>query len=446
MELLFDFVDIVASCTENLLIMGFITRVAGRKYTGKKQWLSVAALSLLLTGIVALLNSIESFSFYTIFIGVFLFIAMSQAVSKGDILLRSTACALAFFFLHTMDYLTGFTIALIFDSSNIYESFTTLMQPGMTRLAYTAVDKSLQITMYFVLYPIYKKIIVLNRRYLATILGITVAAYVTMSLLLNMIITDSLVVLQIAVILSWLFIMLCLIAVVCSVTIGTQYNAHKREAALMALTNDLMTKNYQQLYDVQTKVSQQVHDFTNHLKLLDRLMEDGSEAKEYVQKLLNSPKQQNRLSRSGNNVIDAIINCKMEEAQRIGTRFIYRIRLPEPDVHISPVDICAVLANQIDNALEACEQVPDIPNRKVCVEIWKREAFVFFKVVNSTIRESFDEENYTSSEKKDSASMHGLGIKNIKDTAERYEGSVEMICENREFTSLVMLQETEKYK
>lgn len=441
MDILFKLADIGASCVENLLIMGFITRVSGRKYNGKKQWVTVLLLSLLLTSVVTLLNSIEAFSFYTIFIGIFLFITMSSVVSTGDILLRSTACALAFFFLHTMDYLTGFTVALIFDASNIYESFTTLMQPGMMRLTYTVVDKSLQITMFFTLYPIYCKIIVLNRKYLATVLGITIAAYATMSILLNMIITDSLVVLQIAVILSWLFIMLCMIAVLCSVTIGAHYNAHKRESALMALANDLMTKNYQQLYDMQIKVSQQVHDFTNHLKTLDHLLEDEGEAKEYLRELLKSHKQQVKQSRSGNNVIDAIINCKMEEAQRIHAEFHYQVRLPDPDISISPVDICAVLSNQIDNALEACELVPDFSDRKISVEIWKREAFIFSKVINSTISDYFYRENHLATMKNNSDGMHGLGLKNIQDTAERYEGSVEMTCNDGKFTSIVMLQD-----
>ena len=80
---------------------------------------------------------------------------------------------------------------------------------------------------------------------------ITVSSYAMMSIPVNMIITDSIVVLQIAVLLSWFFIMLCLIAVIFAVTISTQYYSQKQEAEMMAVTNDLMMKNYQQLYDVQ---------------------------------------------------------------------------------------------------------------------------------------------------------------------------------------------------
>ena len=106
-------------------------------------------------------------------------------------MLRSTACALAFFFMHTLDYLTGFSTALLVgDSSDINESFSLLMQPGITRLIYTLVDKGIQIALCFALYPVYRKIAVLSRKNLAVVLVITVSSYAMMSILLNMIITD----------------------------------------------------------------------------------------------------------------------------------------------------------------------------------------------------------------------------------------------------------------
>ncbi len=443
METLFDFVEIGASYIENLLIFGFISRVAGRKYAGRKQGILILAFSLLLTGVVTILNSIRAFSFYTIFVGVFLFISLSKITSTGNVLLRSTACALAFFFMHTLDYLTGFSTALLFgDPTDINESFLLLMQPGTTRLAYTLVDKGIQIALYFVLYPVYRKITVLSRKYLAVVLVITVSAYAMMSILLNMIITDSIVVLQIAVLLSWLFIMLCLIAVICSVTISTQYYSQKQETEMMAVTNDLMMKNYQQLYDVQIRISQQVHDFTNHLKTLNGLIGDGTEAKTYVQTLLQAPKRQVRQSQCGNHVIDAIVNCKAEEALNSHIVFSWQITIQDPEINISSVDICAVLSNQIDNAFEACEKISRVEDRFVSVEIWKRESFVFFKVINSVDENPFDKNHRLVSKKKSTNGMHGLGIKNIQDVAGRYEGSVEMTYHNGRFISTVMLQET----
>lgn len=443
MNIWFAVFEFFASFVENLLIFAFISNIAEKKFTMVKQILIVVFLSCTLTGIVSLLNSIESFSFYTIFIGIFLFIALSKLVTKGGLLLRATACALAFFFMHSLEYLTGFSMALLLgDASSINASFMELMSPGLMRAVFLIGIKSIQALLIFSLSAIYSKINILKSKHLATVLGITTAAYITMSILLNMIVTDSLVILQIAVILSWLFIMLCVVAAICTVTISTRYQVKKREAEIVNLTNELMTKNYQQLHEVQTKISQQVHDFTNHMKTLNRLINNDLEAKEYLDTLLHSAKQQINQSQCGNHVIDAIINSKIEESARINATFIYRVRLPYPDIKISPVDICAVLSNQLDNAIEACELLSAADERFISLEIWKRESFIFIKVINRTNKDAENKDRLFASSKKDINGMHGLGIKNIKETVEKYGGSLEMTCEKGYFTSIAMLQET----
>ena len=42
---------------------------------------------------------------------------------------------------------------------------------------------------------------------------------------------------------------------------------------------------------------------------------------------------------------------------------------------LSSIDICGVLSNQIDNALEACRVIPEGRLRKVIVEIKQKECF-----------------------------------------------------------------------
>ena len=142
-------------------------------------------------------------------------------------------------------------------------------------------------------------------------------------------------------------------------------------------------------------------------------------------------------------MIDAIINSKIEESAHINATFIYQVRLPYPDVKISPVDICAVLSNQLDNAIEACELLPVAEERFISLEIWKRESFIFIRVINRTDKDTENKDQLFVSSKKDMSGMHGLGIKNIRETVEKYGGSLEMTCEKGYFTSIAMFQETE---
>ncbi len=444
MDLFYQSVEILASLAENLIILGFISRVSGPKYLGKKQSGLIFILGIALTCIVTFLNAVRVFSFLTVFIGIFLFISLTKLTSSGGLLLRSTACALAFFFLHTLDSLVGFSTALLVgDSTNIYESFTMAMSPGPIRVYYTLINKTIQLILFFTLHSLYQKIHSLSKKYLAILLVILIAAYITMSVLVSMIATDSLIVMQVAVIVSWLFIMICLIAVIAAIAINTQYQAQRRQNELFAVTNSLIEENYRKLNDSQSKLSQYIHDFTNHLRTINMLLPDTAAAEEYIQSLLESSQNRSNLCNCGNKVIDAIINCKASEAIASSINFTYRINLSDAPLSISSVDICAVLANQIDNAFEACLRIPKEERRFVIVEIWRKESFVLLKVVNSTQCDPFDTHHNLTSSKNDDSGLHGLGIKNICDTVSKYEGTLEMDYRDGKFISIAMLQSYE---
>lgn len=138
-----------------------------------------------------------------------------------------------------------------------------------------------------------------------------------------------------------------------------------------------------------------------------------------------------------------MINSKHEEAMQNEIPFAYQIRLSDEPLKITSTDLCALLANQIDNAIEACQKIETHEQRHISVSIWRRESFVFFKVVNSSAENPLDEHHNIKSSTSSKGALHGFGIKNIKDIASRYNGTLEMDYANGEFTSLVILQSLE---
>ena len=113
------------------------------------------------------------------------------------------------FFLHSFDYIIGFSTALsIADSPSIYHGYDAMMHNSTTRVICTLINKSLQTVLFLLVRPYLHHVAVLPRRLLKTLLLIMTAAYIIMSSLIQMIVTDSLYVMQIAVIFSWFFIMI----------------------------------------------------------------------------------------------------------------------------------------------------------------------------------------------------------------------------------------------
>ena len=122
-------------------------------------------------------------------------------------------------------------------------------------------------------------------------------------------------------------------------------------------------------------------------------------------------------------------------------RFIYSIELAD-DIQLTPMDICTILANQIDNAIEAAEKIEDPALRYVQVDIAQKQRYTFFRVENSIKEGSVSEQeifNTTKENKRD----HGIGISNIESVAERYGGTLQMEINPSKVISIVIVQ-TEK--
>lgn len=341
---------------------------------------------------------------------------------------------------YTLDYVVGFSVSMIIgQSQDIFHGFELMMKTGTIRTIYTVINKALQVSLFFLLGAQYEKIRQFDKRYLGILFGITTSCYIIMSILLSLIMTDSLFVMQIAIVVSWIFIMSCLVAIITIISIHSKYIKKERETVMISLTNELMERNYQQLHKNQRLIAKQVHDFTNHLKTLKGMLDKDTEAEQYVGKLLAITYRESKLCHSGCDVIDAIINCKVSEATAGHIAFTYKVQLPEP-IHISSVDICAVLSNQIDNALEACANIPNQQERFVQVTLWQKETFLFFKVINSVLVNPFIAGNTLISKKKESG--HGLGLINIRDTVEKYNGTLDNQFSGNQFISIAMMQNT----
>ena len=132
---------------------------------------------------------------------------------------------------------------------------------------------------------------------------------------------------------------------------------------------------------------------------------------------------------------------KVAEAKEKNITFSYNISLSDT-LKIDSVDICAILANQLDNAIEACEKA-DADHRKIDVFIAQKESFVLFRVINTAKENPFDKNNNLPTSKNNNSGLHGFGIRIIRETAEKYNGISENSYDNGIFTSSAMLSNTD---
>ena len=419
----FFLVEWAATFVESLILLCTITAASGRRYEKNQHCLSILLSTVCLTVLTNVLNGISMFSFLTpVILMCFVIFILSRITSTGSLLIRSTSCIMAYLVIITAGYVI-FVLFRVFYVGDIYSAFTVFMSPGPFRVVFLAVDKIIDALFYFLVRKSLSKISTLKKKYQLVLLMISLAAYISTQYLFGVFLDTANDALSGVAIFSWLYILAFVTITIIAFILIARSEQERQTHIFLRSANQLLTENYQQLHAYQQDHAKQIHDFNHHLTALKGLAALGKhdEALAYMESLLSTAYQETALCHSGSDIIDAIINCKAAEAKQLGIEFRFAVNFPV-SANIAPVDICGVLANQIDNAFDACRQMPPSDLREVKVTIKQVENFVFFRVENTVDHDPFENNSSLSSTKADTSTQHGLGLKNIRDITDKYSG------------------------
>lgn len=143
---------------------------------------------------------------------------------------------------------------------------------------------------------------------------------------------------------------------------------------------------------------------------------------------------------TGNPVTDVIVNEKRQQCLALGIRFKIGFHYPESGAY-DAFDIGIILQNLLQNALEACENVPE-SERSITLTGTRRGRFFLIEVRNAfTGKVRFGPGGLPVTSKTGDAPLHGVGLPNVRRAAEKYMGELELKAGKREFSATVLLQE-----
>ena len=214
----------------------------------------------------------------------------------------------------------------------------------------------------------------------------------------------------------------------------------KRETDMLQAQLSLQESSINRLETLYNRTRAFRHDIKNHILLMDVLAEQGKyeELKSYLRELSGVVDESDYVRISGISAVDAILNEKMYEAQAqdITTGF------DVADLGKSgaaPIDLCIILSNALDNAIEANLQVEPKSERFIKLKAHGNESFCVISVSNPTAKapEKNAEGDFITT--KEDTDAHGFGLKSIENTTKKYNGERIAKCENGVFTLVVRL-------
>jgi len=209
------------------------------------------------------------------------------------------------------------------------------------------------------------------------------------------------------------------------------------EEAATEYQNKILDKQVEEVQNIYLTMRSWRHDYHNHLQKLKAhiMMDQIKEANQYLNELEIDLDNVNQLVESGNINLDAILNSKLSLAIKNNIDINYQAKVPET-LTISDIDLCVLIGNLIDNAVEACEKIENNSSKfiRVYIGIFKKQLYI--SVTNSTneVIRKLDEE-YISSKR----GNHGHGLKRINNIVNKYDGYINRQNEPAVFVTEALL-------
>lgn len=213
-----------------------------------------------------------------------------------------------------------------------------------------------------------------------------------------------------------------------------------REKALQQSRLEAMVANYRKTAEDAAVIRQMRHEMKHHIGALSLYMKSGNYAgaQSYLDKVADIAARMPDAQYTPHPLLNSILTEYRERALRADISVTYHITVAET-ISMEDTDLCCLLTNLLDNALDGCLRVKDT-QRYIRLRIRQDKSFLFFSCENSCDTSLL---RYTNGRlvtaKTEDAGSHGLGIFVMKNISAKYNGAFRTEVSSGSFTALVNL-------
>ena len=200
--------------------------------------------------------------------------------------------------------------------------------------------------------------------------------------------------------------------------------------------SDLLRKYCDEVESMYTKMRGWRHDYHNHIQALQASMalEKYDEVNEYLRELNDDLTRVDTTVKTGRVMTDAILNGKLNIAAQNDIVVNVKAKIPE-GTPVSDVDLCAVIGNLLDNAIEENKRLPR-EDRFIRIYIGQKNTQLYMAFTNAAGKKCDKRRNLFASTK---GARHGLGLLRVESLVKKYDGFFSADSEDGGFTAELLI-------
>lgn len=215
--------------------------------------------------------------------------------------------------------------------------------------------------------------------------------------------------------------------------------ARQRKLEQQSMFAEMNQAYYEAMEQQHFEIRRLRHDMANHLQALAGLPNEQRDA--YIQEMLEGNAMAHTLNYCGDTTVNAVLTSKEAMMHQKGIRLDWKLDIPDL-LPYQKADVCALFANALDNAAEACEAYRKAvkcadAELTVTLDARFRKGMLVASVKNPMEEKKISEGAFQSGvlpkTTKQDKKNHGLGLRSIREIVERYHGNMEIRTEEEQF-------------
>ena len=201
--------------------------------------------------------------------------------------------------------------------------------------------------------------------------------------------------------------------------------------------SNLLATHYAEVENMYRQIRGWRHDYRNHIQVLKSYaaMEDLTSLNRYLEELDTDLNTVDMVLKTGNAMTDVILNSKISLAKSKKIPVTADAHVPVA-LTTSEIDLCIIIGNLFDNAIEACMTLPE-EERMIRVYMDMKNTQLYMSFTNTTALKKQKKENGRFFTTKGAG--HGYGLVRIDTIIERCQGYISRNSEDGAFTTEILL-------
>ena len=200
-----------------------------------------------------------------------------------------------------------------------------------------------------------------------------------------------------------------------------------------AFEKEIIRKYYEEVENMYAKMRGWKHDYRHHIQAMKVHAANGEygEIDKYLNQLDDDLTNVETVIRTGNRMTDAILNSKLSIAAEKQIQVKAEAKIPV-SLSITELDLCIIIGNLLDNAMEACMELPQ-DQRLIRIYMEIKGNFLYLSVLNTTAVKK--KHSFQTSK----GSGHGFGLLRVDEIVKKYGGYIKRASEDEAFSTEVLL-------